>query len=99
MRLATSLSSRALRAENLQRLELLSQHFRRVSAQPSIDQRRIHLAEIGGGFEIVAKHQVAETRRRSVEPALDGVADDEIHLRRSVVSAEAGVLGHAPAEL
>ena len=65
MRLATSLSSlstvarAALRAEYLQRLELLSQHFRGVGAQPSLDQRRIHLAEIGGGFEVVAEHEVA----------------------------------------
>ena len=80
-------------------VELLSQHLRGVGAQPLLDQRGVHLTEVGGALEVVAEHQVRETRRRPVQAALHRIADHEVHLCRAVVGAQAGVLRHAPAEL
>src|SRR6516162_1979003 len=88
-----------LSPKHAQRLERLTQHSCRVSAEPLLDQRGVDLAEVGRGFEVSLEHEVVEAWRLAVHPALDGASDDEVHLCGAVIGAEARVLRHTPAEL
>ena len=84
--------------DEIQMLELFSENGRAVAAEPVVQQRGIHPAEIGVIAQ-VAGIEVFQTRMRPDQTALDRRARDKQTRAGAVVRPLAAVLLHATAKL